>query len=332
MKHSMVSALRRAGVAVVSACSCVLLLSCAFGDEDAVRSLFQEAEDPLVVAVGDSSLYISPTGMLWSVNLYPDSDASMLRGAVFVRDRFIAVGMGAISPGVSYVSQDGVLWMGPLGISLGLEDIIAYKDYIIGVGSGISLSQDGMVWAELYDFKGDVLLNDVAVGNGLLVAVGSRLAVDGVAYASLDGVVWAGPAVIGTGIMDLIKIAYGNNVFVAISSSSYVAVSKDGIAWVLNRTPDSIPFMAIAFGGGRFVAVNSNLIAYISEDGVLWTRVGTIDSGGMGGFWIHDMQYCYGNFIGVGDMGVVIASPNGLGWRQEAMNIPASLWGIGCRK
>ena len=77
---------------------------------------------------------------------------------------------------------------------------------------------------------------------------------------------------------DWLSIAYGNNVFVAISSSgsgNRVMTSPDGITWTIRSTPADNAWRSVCFGNGLFIAVADNGIvgqrAMSSPDGITWT-------------------------------------------------------------
>ena len=85
---------------VACACACLLPLSCAFGDEDAVGSLFEDNKDPLFVALGmdtlgNYSIHSSLTGAMWTRNLVPVGEAGRLNFAVYGDGMFMTGGAGA---------------------------------------------------------------------------------------------------------------------------------------------------------------------------------------------------------------------------------------------
>ena len=73
-------------------------------------------------------------------------------------------------------------------------------------------------------------------------------------------------------------MAYGNGMFVAVSSSTAAAYSTDGIHWTASTLP-STALISVAYGNGVFVALrNSSTAAAYSTDGINWTA-GTIPAG-----------------------------------------------------
>lgn len=328
MKKSLLSAMKHAGPAAVSACACALFLSCAFGDEDAVQSLFQETEDPLVVAVGNSALYASPSGMSWSINLLSEP-STLLYDVVWGGDRFVAVG-NSMGLGGTFVSEDGVVWVGPAPLIYSLYSVARFKDLFVAAGSmSIHVSQDGFVWVMARGTE-TAEMRDLAVGHDRIVAVGGNGGMDGGrVYVSMDGRVWAGPVVINS-VMNLYRVAYGNGTFVATTDSMRLFASPDGIAWVPIDGPFVMMISAIAFGNGRFIAIDQGFYTYSSVDGYVWTQIGYATTAGS---IINELECCYGYFVGVGGNGITITSAEGLIWREQTIiNGNPTLNGLGCRQ
>jgi hypothetical protein len=76
-------------------------------------------------------------------------------------------------------------------------------------------------------------------------------------------------------------VAFGNNRFVAVSSTSGTAAaySLDGITWTAS-TITSAAYLSIAYGQGTFFAVGATTTAASSPDGIVWTSrtISTSDS------------------------------------------------------
>lgn len=119
-------------------------------------------------------------------------------------------------------------------------------------------------------------------------------------------------------------IAFGNNVFLCVSSSDAVVMrSSDGITWTLQTAATANSWRAICYGAGLFVAVaaysGSGDRVMTSPDGITWTsRVSAADNDWWG--------VCYGNgiFVAVAISGTgnrVMTSPDGIVWTSR--NTPA---------
>jgi hypothetical protein len=146
-------------------------------------------------------------------------------------------------------------------------------------------------------------------GDGVYVGVGYG----GRRLVSKDGVAWEISeewAVDGKDDSNnLISIAYGKGVFVAVggggwtreTQAGHILVSKDGRAWtevkkVANRVSP------VVFGGGRFVAGASDKTLLWSEDGETWKDGGKIDYKDWA-FWFRRGAYGNGTFLLLGNHG-----------------------------
>lgn len=176
--------------------------------------------------------------------------------------------------------------------------------------SAILTSPEGTNWIT-HDAGGE-LLNGVADGGGLFVAVGSSI------VSSTDGISWTNRAG-GFGIT-LFSVCYGNGRFVAVGGgcpryhcSSRSVVSADGLEWT-EFGFDGRVLDCIAHGSGIFVSVGGwscgdfgcptpGAIA-ISRDGAEWSL-----AAGPGDFsWLRGVAYGNGSFVAVGDGGTILQS------------------------
>ena len=91
-----------------------------------------------------------------------------------------------------------------------------------------------------------------------------------------------------------IKVAYGNNTFVAVAASGQIAYSFDGIAWIAATAPVKT-YSSVVYGNGLWVAVATGGTAIsTSADGVTWSA-GTLPEGAD---W-SDITYGKGKFVTV---------------------------------
>ena len=132
------------------------------------------------------------------------------------------------------------------------------------------------------------------------------------------------------------NVAYGNGVFVAISSgfngfnagmtnSNVGAISHDGINWTEVTLPASVLWNDIVFGNGLFVikTYSTNERA-VSSDGVNWTYSNSnfVTSGG-----IDFSKMSYGNGVFVLQQGLTTlgsnayVSTNGLDWTEHSRGV-----------
>jgi Divergent InlB B-repeat domain/Chitobiase/beta-hexosaminidase C-terminal domain/Immunoglobulin domain len=214
-------------------------------------------------------------------------------------------------------SSDGASWIkrettNNLSLS-GYNDVAYGNGRFVAVGHTwppdrvlISTSLDGINWTvmtppSMANFVN--ALSCVTYGNGLFIALGAGV------FSSPDGVAWSQriPAAIGGG-SGFKAIAFGNGLFVAITGGNPVATSTDGIDWVLGTLP-ARNGNGITYGNGLFVAVvNGDNSILTSSDGKNW--IPRYSSG-----WdLRGVGYGSGTYVAVGSSGVILTSPDGLGW------------------
>ena len=66
-------------------------------------------------------------------------------------------------------------------------------------------------------------------------------------------------------------IAFGNDLYVAVSTGTTAAYSSDGVQWTASTLPSDQPWKKVKFGNGTFVAVGHNGVAAKTTDGITWT-------------------------------------------------------------
>ena len=103
-------------------------------------------------------------------------------------------------------------------------------------------------------------------------------------------------------------VAYGNGIFVAVSSGSGIMYSTDGRTW--NAVSIGEFFNCVTYGNGKFVAIASSVI-WISTDGREWTRQsGNLPSDTS---W-HCVAYGNGRFVAMASTGISAYSTDGISW------------------
>src|SRR5205085_1601674 len=158
-------------------------------------------------------------------------------------------------------------------------------------------SPDGIVWTPRFISAQNMVLYDVAFGNGRFVAVGYQNAL-----VSTDGVTWVEHSLDYPGFL---RVAFGNGMFVA-SSWNQFATSTNGESWMSRPLNLSVSITDLAFGMGTFLACASvydpsgpigtvNGTAFSSTDGITWStnRVAA-------GFQPSSVSYGNGRFVMVG--------------------------------
>jgi hypothetical protein len=134
----------------------------------------------------------------------------------------------------------------------------------------------------------------IAYGGGQFVSLNGQANTGTKGAYSVDGASWTS-ITLPSPAADWFGLAYGNGVFVAVSSyttqngQAHVARSLDGISWTLVPPGQNVlmqSWAAVAYGAGRFVAIarlatpaaTAAFSAYSTDDGVTWTAGSTIAS------------------------------------------------------
>jgi hypothetical protein len=183
---------------------------------------------------------------------------------------------------------------------------------------------DGQTWLSdrpvPNELDGDLRLDDVAVGGGRYLAVGSDSDLGRVFASSEDGLNWSAWRADGAPTSDL---AWGDGRFVAVGGNDTMALSDDGLNWTDVPAEDNTYWKDVAWGDGRFVAVGVGSVGVVtvSEDGgETWTEpvdvgVGTATEG----VWLYGVAWGGGRFVAVGLQGRRMRSTDGLTWTDDAL-------------
>jgi len=242
------------------------------------------------------------------------------------------------------------------------SDGVAYGDgQFVAVGGGTILaSTDGANWTLRAEIYGAPLLEDVAYGNGLWVAVGTwmNLRPTGAVLTSTDGATWTSSSVpvllsgvayangqflaVGAGALTstdgaswtvpnpglqggLNGICYGNGQFVGVGPSGAILTSSDGANWTGRYSGTANRLQRVAYGNGQFVAVGWYGTILTSTDGATWTTRNsctgpTID--------LEGIAYHSGQFVAVGWYGTILTSTDGANWTGRNSGTGGVLWGV----
>jgi hypothetical protein len=185
----------------------------------------------------------------------------------------------------------GVCWSGTKFVAVGASGKIAY-------------STDGDTWTAASSSEtvlGSNTIYAVAFGGTKFVCVGDSGGpgyLAPIAYSS-DGDTWTeatdSEMVSPDGASFSARgIAYGNSVFVIVSSSGKIIYSSDGDIWTIAQSLsylDDLAFTAVTYTDGYFIAVGDESSAgdagniLISEDGKTWMKIEGDYNTGAGDCW-----------------------------------------------
>jgi photosystem II stability/assembly factor-like uncharacterized protein len=193
----------------------------------------------MFICVGlNGTIVTSPDGVIpWTVRR---TGTENLGGVAYGNGKFVVVGYG---PTV-LTSVDGISWT-PQAVPTAenLERVGFGNGIFVAVGDkrAILSSSDGINWT-LRQFSGANPEYGIAYGNGVWIAVGKNARI----WRSADNTVtwcriwplWVPPCgptdpIIPTGALDgnpeFRRVAYGNNLFVAVGDQSMIMTSPDGL-------------------------------------------------------------------------------------------------------
>ncbi|WP_293051633.1 T9SS type A sorting domain-containing protein [Paludibacter sp.] len=213
---------------------------------------------------------------------------------------------------VYYSTNNGDTWTGnslpTTGISMSTGAIIYGGGKFVtcssnGSTGSIFTSTDGISWSTVFsgsdpESSSGLVINGICYGSGMYVAVGTGL--HGRVFTSTNTTTWTSRSNPISSTMA--GVAYGNNIFVALSNAGEVIKSTDGITWSSSSVYNASTYMnSIAFGNGYFYAVGNGGTIIKSSDGVNWTTEAsgtTVD--------LYGITYGNGIFIATGDQGVIL--------------------------
>jgi photosystem II stability/assembly factor-like uncharacterized protein len=181
-----------------------------------------------------------------------------------------------------------------------IYSIASGNGMLVGVGAqGTILRGTNATEWTIVNRRTEYDLSSVAFGAGRFVAVGPYSIM-----TSEDGVNWTHRA---PGRYGILSVVYANDHFLAASTTGLLT-SPDGITW--SQMPGiSVSLRAIAYGNGTYVAGNDSL--YVSTNGADWFHVQATPQ-------IENISFLNGQFVVVGDKGMILTSADGMRWQVRA--------------
>ncbi len=241
----------------------------------------------------------------------PVPTANSLFAAGFGANRFVVAG----ELGTAATSVDGLEWItANTGVTNTLNAVTFGSNLFVIVGDGgtILSSDNGLSWTARNSGTTN-RLSGVAHGNGTFVAVGSG----GTAVISTDATNWSVHMLTNS---QPLEIAFGNNLFVATTTSNSFATTVDGAVWTTAPSLANGSLSGVVYGNGTFLAGGDtifefhglvhNPVFWTSTNGVNWSQQPTFD----GGFGPRPLTYGNGLFVSVGAVSAVATSTNASTW------------------
>lgn len=197
---------------------------------------------------------------------------------------------------------------------------------VVGGEGTILTSTDGLAWTRRISGTTS-FLNSAVFANDLFVIVGES----GTILTSTNGASWTRRS---AGTTDfLYDVTYGNGTFTAVSDTGTVVTSINGVTWT-RRSGGTQGVFGVAYGNGKFVAVGGasecflffcsyRSVAYASDSTVTWTQSNPGPS-----FYLSDLAFGNGIFVGVGDGGTIVTSPDGMSWTPQISGSTEFLYNV----
>lgn len=196
---------------------------------------------------------------------------------------------------------------------------------------------------------GNIPLNSVAFGNGIIVAVGDggtvAVSSDGGEYWTLEGpvtreIVGGGEEVLTS---NLNAVSYSDGKFMAVGVDRAIITSENGSGWVWDNCDDidaSVDFYGLAYGNGVWIVAGdkSQTVPAESKRSVIYRGDGNgwyeifVDEDKKSRF--NDVSFDLetgSKFVAVGavgDVGMIMTSPDGVTWTVSSSPTSGGLYAI----
>jgi len=244
------------------------------------NGIFVALSSPSAIAIS------SPDGITWTQRTLPSTKS--WRCVTFGNGIFVAIAYGSNAVAIS---SDGITWVagGPLPANNAWHGGLAWDGLCFGAGlfvavashggdNNAAISSDGITWTpKLFPYDS---WNSVRYGNGTFIAISA----EGTSEISTDGDAWESGGELPLIDYNYISLAFGNEIFVAISQvDEWCATTTDGVTWTPRLFPATYGASRyqIGYGNGYFVVSAYNVAnVIISTDGIDWALEALPISGG----------------------------------------------------
>lgn len=227
--------------------------------------------------------------------LLPDSSHAWLWDVTVARGIYVAVGDLA----TILTSLDGILWAREVVPASRTNTVL------LGVGGTTNLLL-------AIGNAGNVLISRAGLTNLTLTNyVGTNLVITNVTFDTL-GLIWTNLPPFTTNTLQ--GIAVTNGLFVVCGDWGKIFTSPDGTNWTPRATPSTNFLSSVAFGPNACVAVGKGgTLLRAGPDAATWTSVplGTTN-------WLYRARWLNGQFVVVGQNGVIYTSPDATNWTARA--------------
>jgi hypothetical protein len=255
------------------------------------------------IAVGLNTVAFTNSGYIWSA--VPTVNNVQYRDIIFANNLYVIVG----DDGNIEVSTDSLSWQTQSSTTIEQLNAVAYGNnrYVaVGTSGTIVSSDNGTVWTSA-SISIATNFNQVLWHNNQFVAVGDSSTV----FTSPDGVSWTSQTGIDTGN---IRSVFSDNTDLLIGTNNGDLFSSTNATTFTNLQTNVDNLSAVAFDGSNtLVRVgNPGLITVSNNNAQSWTELTTL-----GSLNINEINYFNGQFIAVGDNGLIMSSTDGNNWTPQ---------------
>jgi prepilin-type N-terminal cleavage/methylation domain-containing protein len=298
------------------------------GEADEISRAKYVVEQPGLMAIGDSSLYVSENGSYWlnrpSSTLDTFPTFTTLNGACFGNNRYVVVG----NSGQILISADQDSWSTASAGIFNLNDIAwsgsLNKYYVAGDNGSLYYSANGTTWTSV-SLDTTNTLNGVAIsGGGFITAVGEG----GSILTSNGGTSWTYHSDIVGNNLNSVTTNYDaeglNNLFLAVGDDGCIVTSIDGNSWSISNVFEGNENLNSVFhNNNKFVIVGDSgrIIVYdLLSDSWTFTNVGTANLLGVYGSG--------GSFVAVGENSTILTTNDANSWATYNGTLSGNFKGV----
>ncbi len=217
-------------------------------------------------AIGTFWTAISTNGREWSELDTAGAGTASLTDLAYGNGRFVIVGNQSTF-GFTYQDEPNAFVFNSVPSVGDLGTIVFGNGVFAAAGTlGIATSQNGADW--LIQTNLTSMVSDVAFGSGRFVAVtGNRI------YESSNAIHWTQVPLPDPAFGAYVGVAFGEGVFVAVTSSGRIDFSRDGLVWTITDLDKNYArqLAGVTYGEGVFVAYGNGNV-FSSIDGITWVR------------------------------------------------------------
>ena len=127
------------------------------------------------------------------------------------------------------------------------------------------------------------------------------------------------------GSLNILDVAYDNNMWVAVGEDGKLATSTNGTTWTQRTSSFGTTHInSVAYGNNMFIAVGASGKLATSTNGTTWTQ----RTSSFGTSNIYDVVYDNNMWVAVGQSGKLATSTDGITWSQRTSSFTSGIYGV----